>query len=98
MIDPQSGERRTYRLPARTWGETFAVRAVPWPLWLGRWVPFNPEGGGDAPQLPIPYGIDIAPHGHVWVSQLNARRSGERAPEPAGIGRVHTPLAAPRRL
>ena len=98
MIDPRSGERRTYRLPARTWGETFAVRSVPWLLWLGRWVAFNPEGGGDAPQLPIPYGIDIASDGAVWFSQLNARRIGRLDPETGDIRLIDTPFAAPRRL
>src|SRR5947199_200669 len=97
-LDPRSGERRTYRLPARTWGETFAVRAVPWLLWLGRWVPFNPEGGGDAPQLPIPYGIDIAPDGGVWFSQLNAHRIGRLDPETGDIRVIDTPFSAPRRL
>src|SRR5439155_1585590 len=84
-LDPRTGERRTYRRPARTWGETVAVRSVPWLLWLGRWVAFNPEGGGDAPQLPIPYGIDIAPDGAVWFSQLNARRIGRLDPETGDI-------------
>src|SRR2546425_13366078 len=58
----------------------------------------SPEGGGDAPQLPIPYGIDIAPDGAVWFSQLNARRIGRLDPETGAIRLIDTPFAAPRRL
>src|SRR5437867_6371726 len=76
MPDPATGERRTYLLPARTWKERLAVRAVPWFLWLGRYVDLDPQRAGDGPELPIPYGIDIAPDGGVWFSQLNAHRIG----------------------
>ncbi|HJQ85164.1 MAG TPA: carboxypeptidase regulatory-like domain-containing protein [Candidatus Binatia bacterium] len=98
MLDPATGARRTYRLPARTWGETVAVRAVPWVLWLGRWVQLDPEAGGDAPTLPVPYGIDVAPDGGIWFSQLNARRIGRLDPETGDIRMVDTPFTAPRRL
>jgi len=98
MIDPATRERRTYRLPARTWGESFAVRAVPVVLWLGRWVNLDAERAGDGPQLPIPYGIDIAPDGAVWFSQLNAQRIGHLDPETGDIRLIDTPFSAPRRL
>jgi virginiamycin B lyase len=98
MIDPKTGERRTWRLPARTWGESVAVRAVPWVLWLGRWVTFDPERAGDSPSVPIPYGIDVAPDGAVWFSQLNDHRIGRLDPETGDVRLVDTPFAAPRRL
>jgi streptogramin lyase len=98
MIDPKTGERRTWRLPARTWGETMAVRAVPWVLWLGRWVTFDPERAGDSPSVPIPYGIDVAPDGAVWFSQLNDHRIGRLDPGTGDVRLVDTPFAAPRRL
>jgi streptogramin lyase len=98
VLDPATGERRAFRLPARTWGEAFAVRAVPWVLWLGRFVALDPERAGDSPQLPVPYGIDIAPDGGVWFSQLNAHRIGRLDPESGDIRLVDTPFAAPRRL
>jgi len=98
MIDPKTDERRTWRLPARTWGETMAVRAVPWVLWLGRWVTFDPERAGDSPSVPIPYGIDVAPDGAVWFSQLNDHRIGRLDPETGDVRLVDTPFAAPRRL
>jgi streptogramin lyase len=98
MIDPATGLRRTFRLPARSWRETFAVRAVPWVLWLGRFVELDPERAGDAPPLPVPYGIDVAPDGGVWFSQLNAHRIGRLDPETGDVRLIDTPFAAPRRL
>jgi len=98
MLDPATGERRTYLLPARTWKEGLAVRAVPWFLWLGRYVDLDPERAGDGPQLPVPYGIDIAPDGGVWFSQLNAHRIGRLDPESGDIRVIDTPFSAPRRL
>ncbi|MFN8542970.1 MAG: carboxypeptidase regulatory-like domain-containing protein [Candidatus Binatia bacterium] len=98
MLDPRTGERRTYRLPARTWGEALVVRAVPWVLELGRWVDLDPERAGDGPALPIPYGIDIGPDGGVWFAQLNERRIGRLDPESGAITLIDTPFPAPRRL
>ena len=98
MIDPATGARRTFRLPARTWGEATAVRAVPWLLWVGRYVTLDLARAGDGPQLPIPYGIDIGPDGGVWFSQLNAHRIGRLDPETGAIHLVDTPFTAPRRL
>src|SRR4029077_8927069 len=98
MLDPASGARRTFRLPARTWKESLAARAVPWVLWLGRWGAFDPERAGDGPTLPIPYGIDVAPDGGIWFSQLHARRIGRLDPETGDVRVVDTPFAAPRRL
>jgi len=96
--DPRDGTRRSYPLPARTWGERLAIRGVPLVLWLGRWVELDPERAGDGPQLPIPYGIDVAPDGGVWFSQLNERRIGRLDPETGDVRVVDTPFTAPRRL
>jgi virginiamycin B lyase len=98
MIDPSTGARRTYDLPARTFGERLAVRAVPWVLWLGQWIRFDPERAGDAPTIPVPYGIDVAPDGGIWFSQLNERRIGRLDPETGDVRIVDTPFSAPRRL
>jgi streptogramin lyase len=98
MLDPSAGTQRVFRLPARTWSEAAVVRAVPLILWLGRWVTLDPERAGDAPALPVPYGIDIAPDGGVWFSQLNAHRIGRLDPDSGDIRLVDTPFSAPRRL
>ncbi|MEO2167208.1 MAG: hypothetical protein ABGY42_03640, partial [bacterium] len=51
--------------------------------------------GGDAP---IPYGIDIAPNGDVWFSQLNAHRIGRIDPDTFEVEVINTPFTGPRRL
>ncbi len=98
MHDPATGETRLVRLPARTWGEAAMLRIMPAFLWLTRHVDLDPERAGDGPQLPIPYGIDVAPDGGVWFSQLNERRIGRVDPDTFDVTVVDTPFPAPRRL
>jgi streptogramin lyase len=98
MIDPHNGERRTIRLPARTWGQAVAVRLVPWVLWAGKFLSLEDAAGGEGVDLPVPYGIDIAPDGGVWFSQLNERRIGRLDPESGAIQLIDTPFPGPRRL
>src|SRR5262245_54380759 len=42
MLDPATGARRTFALPTQSLGQRLAVRAVPWMLWLGRWIDLDP--------------------------------------------------------
>jgi streptogramin lyase len=98
LLDPASGERRSYRLPARTWGESLAARTVPFVLWLNRRMVLDPERAGDGPWLPTPYGIDVAPDGSVWFSQLNQQRIGRLDPATGEVRLYDTPFPAPRRL
>jgi virginiamycin B lyase len=98
MFDPATGVQRTWRLPARTWGEALSVRAVPLVLWAARWIEIDPLAAGDAPTVPLPYGIDVAPDGGVWFSQLNEHRIGRLDPETGDVRLVDTPFSAPRRL
>jgi streptogramin lyase len=48
--------------------------------------------------MPVPYGVDVAPDGSVWFSQLNEHRIGRVDPESFAIEMFDTPFAAPRRL
>ncbi len=50
-----------------------------------------------------PYGIDVAPNGHVWYSKLNGQRVGRVAPElphdhPEKVVEWKPPVHGPRRL
>jgi streptogramin lyase len=99
MLDPATGAIRTVRLPARTWGQEAALRILPAMLWLGRYFDLRgvaSEGGGMV--LPVPYGVDVAPDGGVWFSQLNEHRIGRLDPETFEYEMIDTPFAAPRRL
>jgi len=98
MIDPKSGEQRTIRLPGRTWGQAIIVRAMPIILWAGKFINLTDNAGSEGVDLPVPYGIDIAPDGGVWFSQLNIRRIGRLDPDTGGISMIDTPFPGPRRL
>jgi len=98
MVDPATGDRRTIRLPARTWTQAIATRLLPVAIWASSVLPFEMEAPSEGAQLPIPYGIDIAPDGGVWFSQLNERRIGRIDPETFDITLVDTPFPGPRRL
>jgi virginiamycin B lyase len=97
MIDPRTDEQRVIRLPARTWGQAIAVRVTPWLLGLGKWIP-QPETVSEGAMLPVPYGIDIAPDGGVWFSQLNVHRIGRIDPDTGSYELFDTPFPGPRRL
>jgi len=85
------------RLPARSFGEEVALRLLPFVFWLSQHVDLD-LGGGEGGGLPVPYGVDIAPNGDVWFSQLNAHRIGRIDPETLEVTMIDTPFTAPRRM
>jgi streptogramin lyase len=99
FYDPQSGVHRELRLPAGSFSQDLVLRAMPFALWLGRFVDLRSRAAeGDGFQMPVPYGVDIAPDGGVWFSQLNEHRIGRVDPESFAVEMIDTPFAAPRRL
>lgn len=99
MYDPESGQHEVIRVPARSFGEEVTLRLIPVLLWLSQHVDFEPSGGaGEGASLPVPYGIDFAPDGGVWFSQLNAHRIGRIDPETFELEMIDTPFTAPRRM
>lgn len=99
MYDPRTGEQRHVRLPARTWTQAVILRAMPVLLRIGRYVDIRGSAAeGDGIMMPVPYGIDIAPDGGVWFSQLNERRIGRIDPETLAVEMIDTPFETPRRL
>jgi streptogramin lyase len=102
-FDPATGRQLHVRLPARTLGQEVVLRLLPALLWLdARLESISLRGGasqrGDGFTLPVPYGIDVAPDGGVWFSQLNENRIGRIDPETLAVELVDTPFPAPRRL
>jgi streptogramin lyase len=99
-LDPASGEHRWIRLPARGFGEEVAMRMMPVFIWLSRRIDFGDAvaSSGEGMTAPVPYGIDIAPDGGVWFSQLNAHRIGRIDPATLEVEVIDTPFTAPRRL
>lgn len=99
MYDPSSGEHKVIRVPARSFGESITLRMLPTLMKFAQW--FDTGMGGDSSEgdsLPVPYGIDIAPDGGVWFSQLNAHRIGHIDPDTFKIRMIDTPFFAPRRM
>lgn len=98
MIDPASGEMHVYRVPALSYRQEMMLRAMPWVLKaanrFGIKIP-APKTGAPGP---VPYGIDIAPDGGVWFSQVNAHRIGRLDPDSGEVKIVETPFPGPRRL
>ncbi|MFI5320884.1 MAG: hypothetical protein ACHQ6V_15015 [Myxococcota bacterium] len=102
-FDPATGKQAHIRLPARTLKQELALRAMPLLFWLdARFDAINLRGDAaetsDGFNLPVPYGIDIAPDGGVWFSQLNENRIGRIDPETLAVELIGTPFPAPRRL
>ncbi len=99
MHDPASGEHRQIRVPAGNLRQAVVLRLLPAIFWLNRHVDLRArasEGGGM--RMPIPYGIDVAPDGGVWFSQLNEHRIGRIDPDTFEVEMVDTPFTGPRRL
>jgi streptogramin lyase len=97
--DPATNEHLWIRLPAPTWGQAISSRLLPFFLWLSRRIDLSEQAGAsEGLSAPVPYGIDLAPNGDVWFSQLNAHRIGRIDPETLDVEIVETPFTAPRRL
>jgi streptogramin lyase len=67
-------------------------------FWLTSFLPLDEVAAGEGVNLPVPYGIDVAPDGGVWFSQLNEHRIGRIDPATKEIEMVETPFPGPRRL
>lgn len=99
VYDPASEEHRWIRLPAPTWQQDLTLRMLPFFMWLSKHVDLSGAAdSGEGINAPVPYGIDVAPNGDIWFSQLNAHRIGRIDPETFEVEMLETPFSAPRRL
>ena len=99
MLDRTTGKVTTIRLPAASWQQELALRALPAFFWLARHVDLGEVvQAGEGVDLPVPYGVDVAPDGGVWFSQLNIHRIGRIDPETLAVEMIDTPFTGPRRL
>ena len=100
MLDPSSGEHRWIRLPTRNWGTALVMRMMPAFIWLSQRVDFDTATSlsSEGATAPVPYGIDVAPDGGIWFSQLNDHRIGRIDPDSFATELIDTPFSAPRRL
>jgi len=98
MYDPATGEQKHLRLPARNWQQDLGLRLLPLFLWLNRNFDLGDVSAGEGMTAPVPYGVDVAPDGSVWLSQLNEHRIGRVDPETLELEMIDTPFTGPRRL
>lgn len=98
MYDPSTGGHKVIRVPARSFGEGFVLRMLPLIMKFGDVLSAGGGAASEGDSLPVPYGIDIAPDGGVWFSQLNAHRIGHIDPDTFKIRMIDTPFFAPRRM
>ena len=98
-LDPATGEHGWIRLPTRSLGQDLAMRMLPVFVWMAQRFDFgDAASSGGGVTAPVPYGIDVAPDGGVWFSQLNANRIGRIDPMTLEVDMVDTPFSAPRRM
>ncbi len=98
-FDPATDAFETIRLPAQSWQQDLVLRMIPFFLWLSQYVDLQSEAPSEGVvNMPVPYGIDIAPDGDVWFSQLNAHKIGRIDPDTLEVEMIETPFTAPRRL
>ena len=59
-------------------GQAVVMRLMPAFIWLSQRFDFGDAlaTSGEGMRAPVPYGIDVAPDGSVWFSQLNEHRIG----------------------
>ncbi len=99
VFDPASGKQHHVRLPARTLAQEIVLRILPFTMWLDQQFDLRDMASeGDGFNMPVPYGIDIAPDGGVWFSQLNEDRIGHIDPDTFEVTLIETPFPGPRRL
>jgi virginiamycin B lyase len=101
MFDRATGRFTTYDLPFRSFMERLTVKLTPfffkligWGLPVTNWVRIDHASTG----VPLPYGIDIAPNGSVWIARLHTDEIASIDPATGQVSMIATPLRGPRRL
>ncbi|MBE9540465.1 MAG: lyase [Proteobacteria bacterium] len=98
MFDRVTEEFKLYDLPARSVKEWLILQSLPL---IFAFDPENrprPSPDDVSTGLPMPYGIDVAPDGGVWVTRLYANDIAHIDPETDEVTMIDFPFKGPRRL
>lgn len=98
MLDRSSGEFTIYDLPARGLKEWFILKSLPLIFSFDPESRPTPSPDDESMGLPMPYGIDVAPNGDVWVARLYANDLARIDADSGEITMVDFPYNGPRRL
>lgn len=98
MFDRETAEFTLYDLPARGFREWLVLKSLPLLFSIDPEHRPTPEPDREATGLPMPYGIDVAPDGSVWVARLYANDLAHIDPESGEVTMIDFPYEGPRRL
>ena len=98
MFDRTNNRFKLFDLPARTFKEWLTIKLLPLVFWFDPDNRPTPAPDRDGNGLPMPYGIDIAPDGTVWVARLYANDLARIDPESGEVTMIDFPFEGPRRL
>jgi virginiamycin B lyase len=98
MFDRNTEEFKLYDLPARSFKEWLILKSLPL---IFAFDPENrprPSPDAESTGLPMPYGIDVAPDGGIWVTRLYANDIAHIDPDTDEVTMIDFPFNGPRRL
>jgi virginiamycin B lyase len=98
MFDRESGEFTLYDLPARGFQEWLIFKTLPVLFSIDPENRPLPSPDRESTGLPMPYGIDVAPDGSIWVARLYANDLAHIDPDSGEITMIDFPYNGPRRL
>ncbi|MEH6550361.1 MAG: hypothetical protein V7711_02960 [Pseudomonadales bacterium] len=91
-------EFKIYDLPARGVKEWLMLKSLPLLFAIDPENRPTPSGDRESTGLPMPYGIDVAPDGTVWVARLYANDLARIDPVTDEVTMIDFPFAGPRRV
>ncbi len=98
MLDRSTGEFEIIDLPARDFREWFVLKSLPVIFALDPDIRPTPSPNDQSTGLPMPYGIDVAPNGDVWVARLYANDIARVDGDTLEVEMIDFPFNGPRRL
>ncbi len=98
MFDRKTSTFTLYDLPARGFREWLVLKSLPLLFSIDPEHRPTPRPDREATGLPMPYGIDVAPDGSVWVARLYANDLAHIDPDSGEITMIDFPFEGPRRL
>ncbi len=98
MFDRTRKTFTVYDLPARGVMEWLIFKSLPILFSISPEHRPQPPPDRESTGLPMPYGIDIAPDGTVWVARLYANDLARIDPDSGEITMIDFPFNGPRRL
>ncbi len=98
MFDRSQKTFRIYDLPARGLKEWLIFKSLPLLFSIDAEHRPTPSPDRESTGLPMPYGIDVAPDGTVWVARLYANDLARIDPESGEVSMIDFPYSGPRRL